>query len=808
MTAESLAVALRPYRSKSDGGYMACCPAHDDNDPSLAIDEKDGRILVHCKAGCSQDEVIGGLRGRGLLLNGCDPLPPTPKPSTRKSFTAVTPVPFDAPPPPSEHSRLGKPSMTHGYHNEDGELLQHVYRFDPSTGKQVLPLIYCTDGNLSEWRYQALAVPRPLYGLERLKSSDHVLIVEGEKTADAARRMLGFDIPVVTWSGGSNAVAKANWVPLAGKSVVLWPDNDSPGFKAAIAVADELAKVDAASIKIVEPPSGVPEKWDLANAEEEGWAGEQVRERLKTSLTVDDFKAKHFAPSTEDTSSCNEPDVESADEWPKPTPLPDQLHPVAEFDFDLLPITLKQWVMDICERIQCPPDFVAVGVMSGLGALIGRKIGIRPQTRTDWTVTANQWGLIVGRPGVLKSPALEQALAPLKRLVAQANKAYTADLDYFELQAQAAGLRSDAAKKKATVMLKNDPDADLLSVLSVPTVDKPTLKRYMANDTSPAALGELLRQNHNGLLVYRDELVSLLRGLDREDQAEGRGFYLTGWNGDSGYTFDRIGRGMNLHIPAVCISILGGTQPGRLSDYINHAIKGGAADDGLIQRFGLLVWPDVVGPWEDVDRWPDSEAKREANRVFDSLATIDPAAVGAQQDTDHNGDPEGLPYLRFDGGGLEMFLEWRTDLEGRLRDGELHPAIESHLAKYRKLVPGLALILHLAEGRTGPVSEQATLQALGWAEYLETHANRAYGSVTQVEVGAAKAILKHLRKGDLPLEFSARDVYRKGWSHLSAKEQVTDALSLLVDYDWLREEQVTTGGRTSTVYHANPKGLS
>jgi hypothetical protein len=96
----------------------------------------------------------------------------------------------------------------------------------------------------------------------------------------------------------------------------------------------------------------------------------------------------------------------------------------------------------------------------------------------------------------------------------------------------------------------------------------------------------------NGLLVYRDEIVSLLSSLDQEERASEKGFYLTGWNGDSSYTFDRIGRGLHLNVECVCISMLGSTQPGRISDYLSQAVRGGRGDDGVIQRFGLLVWPD------------------------------------------------------------------------------------------------------------------------------------------------------------------------------------------------------------------------
>ena len=68
--------------------------------------------------------------------------------------------------------------------------------------------------------------------------------------------------------------------------------------------------------------------------------------------------------------------------------------------------------MDVCERMQCPPDYVAVSVMAALGSIIGRKVMVRPQRADDWSVVANQWALAIGRPGVMKSPAMEEALRP------------------------------------------------------------------------------------------------------------------------------------------------------------------------------------------------------------------------------------------------------------------------------------------------------------------------------------------------------------------------------------------------------------
>jgi hypothetical protein len=72
------------------------------------------------------------------------------------------------------------------------------------------------------------------------------------------------------------------------------------------------------------------------------------------------------------------------------------------FEFALLPEILRPWALDICERVQCPSDFVGVTIMAALGSVIGRKVGIRPQAHTDWTEYPNGWALLIGRPGICR----------------------------------------------------------------------------------------------------------------------------------------------------------------------------------------------------------------------------------------------------------------------------------------------------------------------------------------------------------------------------------------------------------------------
>ncbi len=487
--------------------------------------------------------------------------------------------------------------------------------------------------------------------------------------------------------------------------------------------------------------------------------------------------------------------------WAPPKPLPDGLLSVDPFSFDFVPPSIAPWVEDICDRMQCPPDFVAVSAITALGAVLGRKIAIRPQRYTDWFEVPNFWAAIIGRPGVMKSPAMNEALKPLKRLELEADKANAEAIKLHRREAEMRKLRKDAEKKKLKDSLKKNPDLILpedWEALDEDATDPPKAQRYIVNDTTYEALGEILADNPNGVLAFRDELVSLLKTLDREDNAAARGFFLSAWNGTGSYKFDRIMRGRT-SIEAACLSLLGSTQPGRIAGYLSRAISGGEGDDGLVQRFGLLVWPDQVKEWRNVDRVPNTEARAAVWDTFKRLNDLKWKDAGAVQD---EFDP--LPFLRFSYEAQEAFDAWRADLERRLRSDELHAAVESHLAKYRKLVPALSLLNHLVDGQRGPIAMESLDRACRFAAYLETHARRAYAAGTQNDVVIGNAIMERIWRGALADGFTARDITERDWSNLKDPEQVKAALDLLVDHRWLAQHKANTHGRPRLVYYVNP----
>jgi hypothetical protein len=248
----------------------------------------------------------------------------------------------------------------------------------------------------------------------------------------------------------------------------------------------------------------------------------------------------------------------------------------------MLPQDFRPWAVDIAERMQCPLDFVAIPAMVAAGSLIGRRIGIRPELKTDWTEVGNLWGCIVGRPGAMKSPVISEVLAPIKRLEAEAAKRNDqAKADYGRAETLHK-LQLEMAKAKAK---REYEVGDMLSAkLLLAEVEEPELpaeRRFMTTDATVEKLGMICSDNPEGILLYRDELLTMFQELDREEKAPARGFLLTGWGGCDGYTFDRVGRG-TVRVPAVNLSVLGSAQPARIGRYLKDSLR--SHDDGMVQR--------------------------------------------------------------------------------------------------------------------------------------------------------------------------------------------------------------------------------
>jgi 5S rRNA maturation endonuclease (ribonuclease M5) len=173
----------------------------------------------------------------------------------------------------STYDDLGPHTGKWDYHAADGSLLACVYRHDTPTGKQYRP-----------WDVRARAMrmpePRPLYNLPAIATADAVVLVEGEKCADAL--MQRGIVATTAMGGAATALDKTDWTPLAGKTVAVWPDHDEAGARYADAVIQKLMRT-GATVRRVSVPQDKPAKWDAADAVAEGF---DVEALLRASQAV------------------------------------------------------------------------------------------------------------------------------------------------------------------------------------------------------------------------------------------------------------------------------------------------------------------------------------------------------------------------------------------------------------------------------------------------------------------------------------------------------------------------------------------
>jgi hypothetical protein len=532
---EKVLERLKDYKVRKDE-YRARCPAHNGNsDDSLSIKEgDDGCALLICHAHCEIEDILEvlDLSMTDLFVKG-------------KGHSSSGTAKKAAGPGDKKHKILTTDELPDGTYWEftspAGEVL-YIQRHKREYHRKVGEDRWVTyRGVLDDIAQVLYRLPELIDGVRAGKTVYHL---EGPKDVETARGRLGV---VATTSGSTSSWRPEFRAHYTGADVVVIPDNDTPGHKYADTVARDLLRV-ARSVKVVELP-GLEEGGDLTDWLDAGHTSEEFLALVEESPA--------YGPEEEEP-------------WPEPVPLEMKLPSVRALDALMVPEPLREWVLDTSRRMDnAPLDFAAAAAIVVAGALLGRKVGVRPKRNDDWTVIPNLWGGLVGLPASMKTPTLNQVLRPVKQLAAEARERHEEVLKEHELDMMVVSAERAALKKELEVTAKKvvsasasrgDLDGIRADLEDLEEPDPPTPRRYTTNDTSIEKMAELLMDNPDGLLLYRDELTGWLQSLDKAGHEAARAFYLEAWNGDGSHEVDRIGRG-SLFVKAVCVSILGGIQP-------------------------------------------------------------------------------------------------------------------------------------------------------------------------------------------------------------------------------------------------------
>ncbi len=293
--------------------HLGVCPFHEDVKESLNISEsKQIYKCFACGEGGDSIQFLQKLLGinfqeslkilAGESVSGANF---TPKQNEVKKSVSewkyISSVP--ATEPNFNHYEFGEPSKVWTYKSETGKTLGFVCRFDlPDGSKQVIPMVYATNGKREEFRWMGIDLPRPVYNLDKIAKNQNatIIVVEGEKTADAVQNELQESEYVATcWIGGANGIKNVDWTTLKNRNIILWPDNDTdqkygdshvlkgktkpwfeqPGNMAMLAV-NQL--IESETIGWIQNPIGLPHKWDAADKE---WDFDELAIFINDNLT-------------------------------------------------------------------------------------------------------------------------------------------------------------------------------------------------------------------------------------------------------------------------------------------------------------------------------------------------------------------------------------------------------------------------------------------------------------------------------------------------------------------------------------------
>ena len=483
--------------------------------------------------------------------------------------------------------------------------------------------------------------------------------------------------------------------------------------------------------------------------------------------------------------------------WPSPAPLGQELLPVPPFEDRFLAGPIAGMARNYAMSVPVCLDFVGVNLLAACGSVISGKVSLALKRNSPWEEPPNAWALNIGSVSSYKTPALRPAREGLSKV----EERYRLDHQLEMATFQAQQMLYDAHLKAYKAALGN-PAAGAVPALPVPP-DEPKARRAYTSNATPEALGVLCQRGP--MLVIDDEISGWFSTMADPRNQAARAFALMSWSGGP-FRVDRITREA-VFVPSLTVTMLGNIQPGLLHSQIVKAAREGSHADGMLQRFVMMAYPDVIPHADLIDRKFDKHAWATGQDAILALASYDPVAHGAIQDPS-GGD---RPHFTLDEDAYAVFQAWYRWHLGESRNEDLLEAYRQHILKLPKAIATVALLIHVMEAFQGPITGPTMQRAVDACHYFAAHARRVYYMAAQdVHMEPAKLLARRISTGSAPTEFTSREAQRAGWAGCDTPEGASRVLALLQEAGWVRQVPHAPGARggrpPSPRWQVNPVG--
>lgn len=586
-----------------DNGWIACCPAHDDQTPSLSIREaNDGKVLLNCFAGCKTESIVAALD-----LTMADLMPDRL---------------------PTGSSSIPTLQQTYNYQDEAGNLLFQVVRLKPKGFRQRRP-----DGQ-GGWHWKVKGVRVVPYRLPQLLASRSrvVFIVEGEKDVHSLESI---NCVAICNAGGALKWTKDHAVHLHGYKVVILPDNDEPGRQHAEQVAQSLEGI-AETVKVV-PLPGLAVKGDVSD-----WITAGGRKDELDALV-------QAAPPWEPNQQ----------QWGKIESLDNRHLPY--FPNNALPDVLSEFVEAESHFTQTPSDLTALLCLAVCGAVLAKKIRI--EARTGFSEPTNLYVCVILDPGNRKSSVLADATRPLRELEKELVEQARPQVARLASERRQDEKRLAALEKRGI----DDAEARQEAIdLAIELAESPVheLPRLLVDDATCEKLGMMLADQGGRIASFSAEgtVFDLMAGRYSKSGMPQMDVYLKGHNGDDLIT-DRVGRNtVQVSSPALTCG-----YTVQLDVIKRMSLIPSFRGRGLAARFCYAVPQSWIGSRQVACQAVPENVKYDYDQLVRRLFAFEgPFTIHLTQDaaqTFQCWEAE-VERMLADGGDLEAMRDWGAKLHG------------------------------------------------------------------------------------------------------------------------------------------------
>jgi hypothetical protein len=301
------------------------------------------------------------------------------------------------------------------------------------------------------------------------------------------------------------------------------------------------------------------------------------------------------------------------------------------FPSEVLPEPIGTFVEEAASAIGRDPAFIALPILSALGAAIGTTHCV--QLKKGWVEYPIVWTGIVGDSGTKKTPSIKTALRSFNRVQKENHETYCDEMEEYVEKKLIYDASLTAWKAEAKRHPENAGDPPI-----APGV--PVAKVFLIGDATVESICDLLVRNRRGLLMSRDELAGWINGLDQYKGHKGSDQQLMLEMHSAGSIFvDRKTSG-RIHIDTAAVSITGGIQ----LQILKRIMREEQFENGMMARFLLAHPPSHACTWSE--EVVHSEVLNQIDLLVNELFRLSPLQDGTPIILNLNDDAKKV-WVRF-----------------------------------------------------------------------------------------------------------------------------------------------------------------